>query len=307
MDSFLAKRKLPMPRISRVQRFALLALSALSSATTVSAETIAIPFELGKDHRIYAEGTINHSRPLRFLVDTGADGMAVSLATRDLAGMKIDDQSENTGADGTTWVDYSTSNRVALGGVSRTFGAAVIDYQNRPFDAVLGWKFFEGRVVEIDYDRKTLFVHGSLPSTVGYTRMNTRWIENTPAIEVILQTEGPRLQAWLSLDTGSNGTIDLSYAYSSRHDLKDVLTQKIGTSQFSGSAGRKIRSVDVRAPSVEIQGLRLDQPKVSFTIDEDGSSGDGTIGSEILREFNILLDTKTGDVYLRPNGHFGSR
>ncbi|HDS1301045.1 aspartyl protease family protein [Stenotrophomonas maltophilia] len=296
-----------MSKICRIQFIAILVVTALTGAPAVSAETIAIPFELGKDQRIYAEGTINQSRPLRFLVDTGADGMAVSLATRDLAGMKIDDQSENTGADGTTLVDYSTKNRVALGGASRTLGAAVIDYQNRPFDAVLGWKFFEGRVVEIDYDKMTLFVHGSLPSVVGYTRMKTRWIDNTPAIEVTLQTEGSRLQAWLSLDTGNNGTIDLSYAYSSRHNLKDVLTQKVGTSQFSGSAGKKIRSVDVRAPAVELQSLRLDQPKVSFTIDEDGSSGDGTIGSEVLRNFNILLDTNTGDVYLRPNGHLGSK
>lgn len=291
-----------MSRICRIRFLALLAVTALCGAPAVSAETIAIPFELGKDHRIYAEGTINHSRPLRFLVDTGADGMAVSVATSELAGMKIDDQSENTGADGTTLVDYSTNNTVALGGASRTLGAAVIDYQNRPFDAVLGWKFFEGSVVEIDYDKKTLFVHGTLPSTAGYTRMNTRWIDNIPAVEVTLHAENASLQAWLSLDTGSNGTIDLGYSYSSRHNLQDVLTKKIGTSQFSGSAGRKIRAVDVRVPSADIQGIRLDQPKVSFTIDEDGSSGDGTIGSEVLRNFNILLDTKTGDVYLRPNG-----
>lgn len=305
MDSCVSQWMLPMSTRCRPQSFALLAVIAFSCAPTASAETIAIPFDLGKDHRIYAEGTINQSRPLRFLIDTGADGMAVSVATSTLAGMKIDDQSENAGSDGTSLVEYSTSNRVTLGAASRTLGAAVIDYRNRPFDAVLGWKFFEGRVVEVDYDKKTLFVHSSLPSTAGYTRVNTRWIDNTPAIEVTLKTEGSRFKAWLSLDTGSNGTIDLSYAYSSRHNLSGAFTQKIGTSQFSGSAGKKIRAVDVRVASVEIQGLRLEQPKVSFTIDEDSSTGDGTVGSEVLRNFNILLDTKTGDVYLRPNGILG--
>lgn len=65
-------------------------------------------------------------------MDTGADDMAVSVATSELADMKIDDQSENTGADGTTLVDYSTNNTVALGGASRTVGAAVIDVYLRP-------------------------------------------------------------------------------------------------------------------------------------------------------------------------------
>ncbi|MGF6417173.1 hypothetical protein ABH900_000634 [Stenotrophomonas sp. AN71] len=278
-------------------------LAILTSVPCVAAETIAIPFEQGKDHRIYVEGTINQSRPLRFLVDTGADAMAVSFATREAASMKIDDTSENTGADGVTSVNYSTNNTVTVGGVRRALGAAVIDYRNRPFDAVLGWKFFEGRVVEIDYDKKTLFVHDRLPSTAGYTRLNTRWIDNTPAIEVIMRTGSAAQRAWLCLDTGSNGTIDLTYAYSSRHRLKDVFTETIGTSQFSGSAGKKIRAIDARISSVEFQGLQLNGPKVSFTIDEDGSSGDGTIGSETLQNFNILLDTKTGDVYLRPNGN----
>jgi hypothetical protein len=42
---------------------------------------------------------------------------------------------------------------------------------------------------------------------------------------------------------------------------------------------------------------------VSFTIDEDGSNADGTLGSETLRNFNILLDTRTGQIHLRPNGN----
>lgn len=254
---------------------------------------------------MYVEGTINQSRPLRFLVDTGADGLAVSLATREAAAMKIDDQSENTGADGVTMVDYSTRNRVSIGGLDRTMGAAVIDYRDRPFDAVLGWKFFEGRVVEIDYDAKMLFVHDSLPDTGGYTRMNTRWIDNTAAIEVVLRMDEALVRAWLSLDTGSNGTVDLTYAFSARHGLKSLFTQTVGTSQFSGSAGKKIRAIDARISALEVQGLKLDDPKVSFTIDEDGSNGDGTIGSGVLQRFNILLDAKTGDVYLRPNRSFG--
>ena len=47
----------------------------------------------------------------------------------------------------------------------------LVDYQNRPFDAVLGWKFFEGSVVEIDYDKKTLFVGVQHPGEKG----NSHW------------------------------------------------------------------------------------------------------------------------------------
>lgn len=268
-----------------------------------AAGTITLPFEQDKDHRIYVEGRINQSGPLRFLVDTGADGLAVTVATRKAASMQVDDRSENTGSDGVSFVDYSTHNTVVVGDMRRTMGAAVIDYGKRPFDAVLGWTFFAGRIIEIDYDRKLLHVHDRLPDLHGYTRANVRWIDNTPAIEVLLREGGSTLAAWLFVDTGSNGAIDLGHAYSSRHRLQEVFTRTIGTSQFSGSAGRKIRAVDARIASADVGGLRLEQPKVSFTIDEDGSNADGTLGSEALRNFNILLDTGTGQLHLRPNGN----
>jgi len=153
---------------------------------TASAAVTEIPFELGKDHRIYVEGAINGSRPLRFLVDTGASALAVARHVQQDAKLVIDDQSENTGSDGVTFLDYSTHNSVQIGAMRRPMGAVVIDYQGRPFDAVLGWTFFLGRVLEIDYHRSVLRVHDDLPELVGYVRANVRWIDNTPAIQVAL-------------------------------------------------------------------------------------------------------------------------
>ena len=37
-----------------------------------------IPFELGTASRIYVKGSVNGSRPLRFLFDTGATSMVIS-------------------------------------------------------------------------------------------------------------------------------------------------------------------------------------------------------------------------------------
>ncbi len=59
-------------------------------------------------------------------------------------------------------------------------GAVVVDYQGRPFDAVLGWTFFQGKVLEIDYDRSLLRVHDALPDLTGYAQAHVRWIDNTP-------------------------------------------------------------------------------------------------------------------------------
>lgn len=263
-----------------------------------------VPFELGKDHRIYVQGTINGSRPLRFLVDTGASAMAVARHIQQDAKLIIDDQSENTGSDGVTLLDYSTHNAVQIGGVQRPMGAVVIDYTGRPFDAVLGWTFFQGKVLEIDYDRSLLRVHDDVPDLAGYVRANVRWIDNIPAIQVTLGNGSSTFAPRLTLDTGSNGNIDLSYAFGSAHRLQEAFPERLGTSQFSGSAGRKIRAVDVRVPVASISTLQLKGPKASITVDDDGSTDDGTLGSEVLQQFNILLDARSGSIYLRPNRRF---
>jgi len=269
--------------------------------THAAAAPITIPFEQDKDHRIYVRGTINQSPPLRFLLDTGADGLAVSRANQQRASLTVDDHSENTGADGVSILEYSTHNQVRIGGVQRHMGAVLVDYQNRPFDAVVGWMFFAGKIVEINHDSGMLILHAQLPELVGYSSANVRWIDNTPAVEVIVGEGNAMHSAWLTLDTGSNGTLDFNHDFSAGHQLQQVFTRKVGTSRFTGSAGRVVRTVDVRIPSARVAGLSLGQPRASIAIDEDGASGDGTLGAETLRQFNLLLDTRTGAVYLRPN------
>lgn len=294
-----------MPGTPHVLLAAVIACATSGLSCSANATPVEIPFEQDKDHRIYVRGSVNRSEPLRFLVDTGADGLAISRAIGPKASVVIDDRTENTGSDGVTTMDYSTRNDVEIGGLHTRMGAVVVDYRNRPFDAVLGWKFFEGKVVEIDFDRRQLVVHRSLPDVAGYTRANIRWIDNTPAIEVTLGNGDTVFKPWLALDTGSNGSIDLSHAYSSRHGLVKAFTQKVGTSRFTGSAGNVIRAVDVRVPSASIQGLVIGNAAASFPIDDDASTGDGTIGAGILRQFNMLLDMKTGEVYLRRNQYIG--
>lgn len=294
-----------MPGTPHVLLAAVIACATSGLSCSANATPVEIPFEQDKDHRIYVRGSVNRSEPLRFLVDTGADGLALSRAIVPRASVVIDDRTENTGSDGVTTMDYSTRNDVEIGGLHTRMGAVVVDYRNRPFDAVLGWKFFEGKVVEINYDRQQLAVHRSLPDVAGYTRANIRWIDNTPAIEVTLGNGDTVFKPWLALDTGSNGSIDLSHAYSLRHGLVKAFTQKVGTSRFTGSAGNVIRAVDVRVPSASIQGLVIGNAAASFPIDDDASTGDGTIGAGILRQFNMLLDMKTGEVYLRRNQYIG--
>nr|WP_295379148.1 pepsin/retropepsin-like aspartic protease family protein [Pseudoxanthomonas sp.] len=279
----------------------LLLLATQFVGQSAIAKPVEIPFEEGKDHRIFVQGTINDSRPLRLLFDTGANEMAVNRALKDEASLVIDDTAENTGSDGVSALDYSSGNLVRAGGMEARMGAVLVEYRNRPFDAVLGHRFFQDRIVEINYDRSRLVVHERMPDLAGYAKAKVKMVDDTPVVRLSLVDGTSTVRPWLFFDTGSNGSIDLSYAFASRHKLKEKFTQVVGTSQYSGSAGKKIRAVDVRIQSAGVAGVDLKQPKISLTIDEDASQGDGIVGSDFIHHFNVIMDLKGGYLYLKPN------
>lgn len=278
-----------------------MALAAQFASPSAIGKPVEIPFEEGKDHRIFVQGTINDSRPLRLLFDTGANEMAVNRALKDEASLVVDQTAENTGSDGVSTLDYSANNRVRVGDREARMGAVLVEYRNRPFDAVLGHRFFKDRIVEIDYDRSRLIVHERLPDLAGYAKAKVRMVDDTPVIQLSLTDGKSTVRPWLFFDTGSNGFVDLSYDFTARHKLKDKYTQVVGTSQFSGSAGKKIRAVDVRIQSAGVAGVVLKDPKISMTIDEDASNGDGIVGSDFIQHFDVIIDLKGGYIYLKPN------
>jgi hypothetical protein len=77
-----------------------------------------IPFEQGKDHRIYVEGD-QRLATAALLVDTGASAVAVARRIQQDARLVIDDRSENTGSDGSrssTTARTTSSRSVRCGG-----------------------------------------------------------------------------------------------------------------------------------------------------------------------------------------------
>ena len=247
------------------------------------------------------------SEPLRFLVDTGADGLAISRAIVPKASVVIDDRTENTGSDGVTTIGLQhAQQRREIGGLHTRMGAVVVDYRNRPFDAVLGWKFFEGKVVEIDYDRQQLLVHRSLPDVTGYTRANVRWIDNTPAIEVTLGNGDAVVQPWLALDTGSNGSVDLSYAYSSP-PWADGGIHPEGGGPPDPRAARAMSFAQwmCACHRQASRGWSSSIPQRPFQSTMTPPLATVRSARVVLRQFNMLLDMKTGEVYLRRNQDVG--
>ena len=73
--------------MKKILSFLTISLVSLLSAQGANTPSGSIPFELGTASRIYVKGSVNGSRPLRFLFDTGATSMVIS--TNSLKGVPM--------------------------------------------------------------------------------------------------------------------------------------------------------------------------------------------------------------------------
>ncbi|WP_298136964.1 retropepsin-like aspartic protease, partial [Flavobacterium sp.] len=115
-----------------------------------------IPFVLGKNNKIYIKARINNSEELNFMFDTGADENAIKKSVLDKkATCKIDGKDKNIGIGGTHEVETSSSNTIQINSNSKTNQRLVVlDYEDDFEDGIIGWPFFENKVVNINYGIK---------------------------------------------------------------------------------------------------------------------------------------------------------
>lgn len=150
--------------MKKILSFLTISLVSLLSAQGANTPSGSIPFELGTASRIYVKGSVNGSRPLRFLFDTGATSMVISTNSLKGVPMEFNETVVNHGATGSDEVRGSTENKFTIGGRSLEHVPFIaIPYSPDQWDGVLGLWFIQRQVTEVNYtDRKIyLYPHGS--------------------------------------------------------------------------------------------------------------------------------------------------
>jgi predicted aspartyl protease len=138
------------------------ALGALLSACTHQGGT---PFTLASDQAplVLVPVRIGDAGPFTFVLDTGASGTV--LSTRTAAALHLDARpgAIATGAGGEASASLATIERMSVGGtVAHNLSVAVADMPQveraigRSIDGVVGYDFFGGKCVVLDYTSKVV-------------------------------------------------------------------------------------------------------------------------------------------------------
>jgi predicted aspartyl protease len=275
-----------------------------------------IPFQ-PTNNLIILRGSINGSKPLSLLLDTGAGGSVINESRAKELGLKLKGQTEAATGDGAVEASFVKGVELNISGLKLSdLTLTAIDLRGleagfgQPIDGILGYDIFAEFVVEIDYVTQRVRLHK--PKSYKYSgsgqTIPITIEDNRPFIRgEIVQPGATAVEGRFEFDIGQIGAVTLGKAFTSKNDL---LKSTSGTLQVTTGA---ILAGKSNVQIGRIQNLRLGRfviknPITTFAPDnrgeEDTTDYAGLVGGEILRRFRVVVDYSRRRVVLEPNKHF---
>lgn len=266
--------------------------------------------------------TIN-GKELSFLLDTGVKNtMIFSLKANDSLELNSAEKIKLIGLDGKTVVDAvkSTGNTVKLGkAINTNHNIYVVFDQELNFSTqlgvqvhgIIGYEFFKDFVVECNYISKVIKVYEPSAYNVrkkcrGCTALSVEFENNKPYINAEVQVGGNVVTTKLLVDSGSSDGLWLFH--NSSEDLNKP------TKSFRDYLGLGLTG-DIFGDRSKVKHLKLDKFKLknvtaaypdTLALSAQAITNDrnGSLGSEVLRRFKVVIDYPRERILLKKNKDF---
>jgi hypothetical protein len=320
--------------------FGTLLLCLLSCATASWADArfssgksaLAIPFEL-EDNLIYVRVSVNGSRPLSFILDTGAHSFIHARQARSI-GLNLELIGQGRGIGAAQPDVYLVTEKVSLGlpgvafsprrllavsldAVESCVNEFVIDEQGRNIpsdlgeqrearrevDGILGKEFFDQFVVEIDYAHRLLNVYD--PSSYEYAGSGEGIPLEVGEQYVFAQAQiraagrAPLAGRFL-LDTGSGHAVTLLKPFMDEHRLLSS-TEGMTSLPVCGLGGHASEASWIGAlEALHLGEFTVAAPVTEFHLSEPTTDADGFIGGAVFRRFKVIFDYSRRRMILEP-------
>ncbi|MEO8434452.1 MAG: aspartyl protease family protein [Pyrinomonadaceae bacterium] len=284
-----------------------------------AAQPVAIPFELVTKH-IVLKVSVNNSRPLSFVFDTGDKYAVIDLNRAKELGLDLHGQVRLGGAGAETstgfFVRDSSFTIPGLPGFSQPvrlalpIGTLALRF-GQDLDGIIGTDFIKEFVVEIDYQARMMRLHNKNKFTyTGRGAVIPIQLDSAghPTIEAEVTPIGSApIKGKFVMDLGSGAALAL---YSPFVRQQQLLGPHLRTIKMlgAGGAGGQITGQIGRVSQLQIGEFSISSPITLFSEDKAGAFASsallGNIGAQIMSKFRVWLDYDRERVILEPNETF---
>ncbi len=248
-----------------------------------------LSFVLTPFNNIKIKAVLNGQDTLDLKFDSGTTGLLLTHeAIRNKGGTANTRQARNTLQIGNLRWDSLLVYPVALSGQGT--------------DGRFGWDLFDGKIVEIDYDRRLFIVHTRLPETGrDYARLDMEYTHTLFCIPGELQVKNRKYKNRFLFDNGYQRTVMLDTVLMNEQQYPRDL-EIIRKVVMRNGQGAEIPVLTVNNERLNLGQLSLfDIPAQLLTRENPAGFKTHILGNEVLKRFNTLLDFQGNAVYLKPN------
>lgn len=282
---------------------------------------VTLPFELVGQH-VFLSVTVNGSRPLSFVLDTGDKYAIVNLDRARELGVTLG-QPINVGGVGAeklvgALVSGSSFALPGLPGFSQPVTLALplerlASQLGHDFDGILGADFIAQFALTLNYQTQTITLHDANafayagPGESIPIRLNA---SGHPVLEGAVTPFGrPPIAGRFVLDIGSAGSLTLFSPFVAEHHLPGPDGRTIPFVGGGGTGGDTTGQIG-RVAELKIGHASVLRPITNFSQDKDGafasSAAQGNIGGYLLRRFTLIFDYRRHRIIFEPTAAFSA-
>ncbi len=273
--------------------------------------------------------SINNSDSLYFILDTGLRFTVLTNLPTDknvifnkvketlISGLGEEDDSK-------AWITYN--NKVEINNItSENVTIYVLEHDRfnlssqmgTEINGIIGNDIFENFIIKIDYLRQKITFAD--PDKFNYSKKYDKWVEYSitlynkkPYIElpVVLQNDS-LITAKLLLDNGSSDALWL-FPYTNPNIQYPTESESFYLGQglngnIYGKQGH-IKGLDIGNRTLkDVTASFPDSLSVRYAIMNDVPGRNGSIGTEVLRRFHLIIDYPNLKVLMKPNANFDDK
>lgn len=304
-----------MNKVKSIIVYLALIFTSLSQAGCKASDSIyTIPFSLYDDIAV-VKLSINGSDTLNFVFDSGTTTSLIDSVTAERIGLISEDTQGLLLNNDYLEMPMATLKTIKTGNLVLVNRPVIIqrsfENYNRitgiPISGIIGMDIFNRYPTELNFDKLLIRIGNSIDTT-GYKQLNVKMHNDLFYVDAsIFMSSSDSLHNRFLFDTGDMTALSLAEPFWRKNDLLSK-----SKSYYSGinrsSSALTSPSYFGSFEGVSLQNYHFEDIYLNLTSAKRGffsnDSIAGTIGIDILKRFNIIINLNDSKLYIKPNSKF---
>lgn len=272
------------------------------SATAIAQQKI--PFKLTDYNNLSIKSILNKRDTVNLMFHTAANAVTLTeealLKISSLKFERTDSVKSWGGNDNTS--RFSKSNLIEIGS-NKWENVPIWENKNsgQQTDGKFGLDFFEGKTIELDFEKNSLLVHQALPNkTKRYQKLKISFEDEMMFVTGTIKIGSNSYKNKFLIHSGYAGAVLLDDQFVAKNKLADqlIITDE---KQLKDSFGNVLKTKKAILPSFALTNVTLKNVSVGFFEGAIGRQKYSILGGDVLKRFNIVIDNKREFIYLKSN------